>query len=170
MERKSSYEGPSRESSLYRIFIEDSTDDYTKANCKILLINQFERLKSEKQSRRLTNANGFFLESFSIQISYRLDKATTIKCLISGKININLSWPALIESFYRWNAFLTTKFRCKALDEKNFNRFNHTKVAWWYSRKKDPFLNANLYDTQLVLASLTMLGNIREKYSWRYNH
>ena len=99
--RKSSYEGPSRESSLYRIFIEDSTDDYTKANCKILLINQFERLKSEKQSRRLTNANGFFLESFSIKISYRLDKATTIKCLISGKININLSWPALIESFYR---------------------------------------------------------------------
>ena len=46
----SSYEDPSRESSLYRILIENSSDDYTKAICKILLINHFERLKSEKLS------------------------------------------------------------------------------------------------------------------------
>ena len=62
----SSYEDPSRESSLYRILIEDSTDDYTKATCKVLLMIHFERLKSEKQSSRLKNANGFLLESFLI--------------------------------------------------------------------------------------------------------
>ena len=60
----SSYEDPARESSLYRILVEDSTDDYTKATCKVLLINRLNvsNQKNNLKGRRMQMA--FFWKAF----------------------------------------------------------------------------------------------------------
>ena len=61
----------------------------------------FERLKSEKQSSRLKNANGFLLESFLIKVSYRRVIANAINSMLdigeNYKCNINLAWLTLTE-------------------------------------------------------------------------